>query len=96
MRFKPYLIALVAAFLILIAANYYSYVRMGRGFCDDCFLYFGWPFPVWGEGGFVTVTRVLWAGVVANISIAIWIGLFFGWVSSKLLSGKAVRSNDAA
>jgi formate hydrogenlyase subunit 3/multisubunit Na+/H+ antiporter MnhD subunit len=96
MRFKAYLIAFVAVFLILIAANYYSYVQMGRGFCDDCFLHFGWPFPLWEEGGFVTVKRVLWAGLVANVSIAIWIGLFFGWVSSKLLARQTVRSSDAA
>jgi hypothetical protein len=96
MRFKGYLIGLVAVVLVFIGANYYSYVQMGRGFCDDCFLHFGWPFPLWEEGGFVTVKRVLWARLVANVSLAIWIGLFFGWLSSKLLARQIVRSSDAA
>jgi hypothetical protein len=95
MRFKEYLIALVAVFAVLIAANYYSYVQMGRGFCDDCFLHFGWPFPLWEDGGFVTVKRVLWAGVVADVSIAIYVAVFLGWASSKLFARRTVHPNDA-
>jgi hypothetical protein len=89
MRSKPYLISSLAVFSLLIAANYYSYLRMGYGFCDDCFITFGFPFELWGEGGFVTVRTILWSGLIANISIAVWASLLLGWASKKVLSRRS-------
>jgi hypothetical protein len=86
MRSKPYLIASVAVFLLFIAANYYSYIQMGYRFCDDCFITFGFPFGLWGEGGFVTVRRFLWGGLVANVSIAVCASILLGWALKKILS----------
>jgi hypothetical protein len=64
--------------------------------CADCFIQFGFPFWVWEEGGYVGITRVLWAGVIANLSIAVWAGIILGWVSSKLLLRKSRSTNDGA
>jgi hypothetical protein len=86
----------VAVFLLFIAANYYSYIRMGYGFCDDCFITFGFPFELWGEGGFVTVRRILWSGLIANVSIAVFASILLGWALNKILSRRStVGSRDS-
>jgi len=96
MRFKPYLIASLVVFSLFIAANYYSYLRMGYGFCDDCFITFGFPFELWGEGGYVTVRTILWSGLIANVSIAVWASVLLGWVLKKVLSRRStVAVTDA-
>jgi hypothetical protein len=96
MRSKPYLMSSLAVFSLFIAANYYSYIRMGNGFCDDCFITFGFPFELWGEGGFVTVRTILWSGLIANVSIAVWASILLGWALKKLLSRRStVAVNDA-
>jgi len=96
MRFKAYLIAFIAVFILLIAANYYSYLHVWGWSCDDCIIRFGFPFDVWEEGGFVSVKRVLWPGVIADLSIAIWIGILIGWASKKLLSVRYARPSGGA
>ena len=89
MRSKPYLVSSLAVFSLFIAANYYSYMRMGFGFCDDCFITFGFPFALWREGGFVGGRAILWSGVIANVSIAIWSSIFLGWALKNILSRRA-------
>jgi hypothetical protein len=86
MRSKAYLIASVAVFILFIAANYCSYIRMGYGFCDDCFITFGFPFELWREGGFVGGRTILWSGLIANISMAVWASILLGWSLKKMLS----------
>jgi hypothetical protein len=86
MRSKAYLIASVAVFILFSAANYYSYIQIGYGFCDDCFITFGFPFELWGEGGFVSVRTILWSGLIANVSIAVWASMLLGWALKKILS----------
>ena len=70
--------------------NYYSFVRMESTFCDDCFLSFGFPFPLWEEGGFVTIRRVLWSGLVADVYIALSFGLLLGWAYKRFWLRKSV------
>jgi hypothetical protein len=97
MKSKAYLIASVAVFILFIAANYYSSIRMGYGFCDDCFITFGFPFELWREGGFVGGRTVLWSGLIANISIAVWASILLGWSLKKMRSrpGGGDSVNDA-
>jgi hypothetical protein len=85
MKSKTYLIASLAVFVLFFAANYYSYTRMRYGFCDDCFITFGFPFELWREGGFVGGRTILWSGLIANVSIAIWASILFGWALKKFL-----------
>ncbi len=96
MRFKVYLMAFVSVFILLIAANYYRYTHLWGWSCDDCILRFGFPFDVWEEGGFVTVKRILWAGVIANLSIGVWVSILLGWASSKVLSTRHARPSGGA
>jgi len=89
MRSKPYLLSFLAVFSLFIGANYYSYIRMGYGFCDDCFITFGFPFELWGEGGFVTSRTILWSGLIANLSIAVGASILLGWALNKILSRRS-------
>ncbi len=86
MRFKTYPISFLAVVLLFIAANYYSYVRIGYGSCDDCFLSFGFPFPLWEEGGFATVKRILWSGLIADLYVAASVSILSDWLLKKALS----------
>lgn len=96
MRSKPYLISSLAVFIAFIAANYYSYIRMGYGFCDDCFITFGFPFEIWGEGGFVTVRTILWSGLIANVAIAISASILLGWALKRILSRRSTVGGRAS
>ena len=82
-RFKIYLIAVLVVLGLFTIANYYSFVRMGAGFCDDCFMSFGFPFPLWEEGGFVTIRRILWSGLIADFYLALSAGILLGWVCQR-------------
>jgi hypothetical protein len=83
MKSKTYLIPSVAVFILFIAANYYGYLRMGNDFCDDCFIGFGFPFELYREGGFTHERAILWSGLIANVSIAVWASILLGWAFKK-------------
>lgn len=64
-----------------MAANIYGYRRMGfhgGGRCDDCSFSFGFPFPLWVEGGFVGAAHVMWGGLLADAVVAMGAGLLLG------------------
>jgi hypothetical protein len=84
MRLKIYLIAVSIALVLLVIVNYYSFARMGAGFCDDCLISFGFPFPLWEEGGFITIRRILWGGLLADCYLAVSAGLLLGWAYQRL------------
>jgi uncharacterized membrane protein len=90
MRYKAYLIASVPVFAAFTAANYYSYLKMGNGFCDDCSIGFGFPFVLWREGGFAGGGGIFWIGLVANVSIAVCASIFLGWALKKMFRSSPV------
>jgi len=70
-RLKVYLFSVLNALSLFALMNYYSFIRMdGSGFCDDCSISFGFPLPIWQEGGFVTIRRILWIGLIADFFLA--------------------------
>jgi hypothetical protein len=85
MRFKTYIVAFGLVAILMSVTNYYSYIRMGRSMCDDCYFQFGFPFSVWIEGGYVGIRRILWSGLVANVSLAAWAILLLGLGLKKTL-----------
>lgn len=85
-RLKIYVIAVSIALVLLGIVNYYSFVRMGAGFCDDCLISFGFPFPFWEEGGFVTIGHILWHGLIADCYLAVSVGLLLGWAYQRFWS----------
>lgn len=87
MRVKSFLVGLLVGLAPFVAANVYGYLRMGSpgsAACNDCSVSFGFPFPVWVEGGFVSVKRVLWAGLVADVLVAVSAGVILGLLLATL------------
>lgn len=87
MRAKPFIVGLLVGLAPFVAANLYGYLRMGSpgsAACNDCSVSFGFPFPVWVEGGFVSVKRVLWAGLVADVLVAAAAGVILGLLLATL------------
>lgn len=82
-RLKIYLIAVLIAFVLFGIGNYLSFLKMSSGFCDDCMMSFGFPLPIWEEGGFITITRLLWSGLIADIYLALSVGLLMGWTYQR-------------
>src|SRR4051812_36730544 len=81
MRSKLFLVGLVLGAAPFVAANIYVYRRMGfhgGGSCSDCAFSFGFPFPLWVEGGFVGVARILWGSLLADVLIAVAAGVILG------------------
>ena len=65
--------------LLFLAANLYSYYRMPvSSTMDDGFVSFGFPFELYAYGGFFTHSVILWAGLIADISIAVCASIIFG------------------
>jgi hypothetical protein len=91
MRSKLFLVGLVLGVAPLVAANIYGYRRMGLhggGSCDDCSFSFGFPFPLWVEGGFVGMGRVLWGGLLADVSIAAAAGITLGLALAAVMGAR--------
>jgi hypothetical protein len=89
MRPKLFLVGLVIGVAPFAAANIYDYRRMGShggGSCDDCSFSFGVPFPLRLEGGFVGVERILWGGLLADVSIAVAAGVTLGLALAAVAS----------
>lgn len=62
---------------------------MGAGFCYDCIISFGVPFPLWEEDGFVGVNRILWSGLIADFYLALTVGLLIRWMFERFSSRRS-------
>jgi len=70
MKSRKLLMLLVAT--VFCAANLISYLRMSAVLSSiaDAFATFGWPFDVYGYGGFWTHHVIIWTGIIANVFLA--------------------------
>jgi hypothetical protein len=92
-RCQAFWLGLLSSFLVFGWANYNSYTKMYEGSCDDCFVYFGFPFDLYQGGGYAGGQGMLWLGLMANISIALLTGICFGWLLKLFLQrGTATRA----
>jgi len=58
--------------LLFCVANLLSYLQMPEySTLDDGYVAFGWPFSVYGSGGFVGSTFILWTGIIGNFAVAL-------------------------
>ena len=74
-----------AAFCV---ANLLSYNRMLEyPALHDGFVYFGRPFSMYAEGGFVSVEVVLWTGLIGSIAVALCVYR----IASKILERRQHR-----
>lgn len=66
--------------------------RRGTTICFDCVEEYGFPFTYLETGGFVSITKILWLGLIADVLIAITfsflIGLIFKFIWSKFTSNE--------
>ena len=66
------LIVVFAATLLFCTANLISYYLMpAHSTMDDGFVYFGWPFTIYWEGGIAGTRAISWTGVIGNVVLAI-------------------------
>jgi len=91
MRFSAFGIGFVIGLLPFILINISSYNRMYIGGCDDCVVFFGFPFHLYQTGGFAGPTIILWDGLIAYVVIALCASVFAGWILKRLLYRISLR-----
>jgi hypothetical protein len=97
MNRKASTIGFISGLILIAGLNRYDYEQLKTVMCDDCFLSFGVPFRMWGSGGFVSITRFLWVGLIANVLtwfiFSIGLGCVFQWVAgaAKNIRGSSQR-----
>jgi len=87
-RNKSFAFGFLAGAFIFLAMNFYSYEKMYDRECFDCFVRFGWPLRLYETGGFITVTRILWPGLITDILLAITAGIAIGILNQRFFPVK--------
>ncbi len=91
---RAFVLGSASGILIFAALNVYDSLPESDAVCFHCYETFGFPFSYLGTGGYFTHTDILWAGLFADILVAILfssvIGLIFKFVWSKILSPRLV------
>jgi hypothetical protein len=92
MKSRPFILGFLATVLLLCAVNIYSYYRMpAESTMADGFVYFGLPYRVYAYGGFFTHSVILWSGLIANVLIAICVGLAAGLILQRRVAIRVER-----
>jgi len=73
--------------------NFDSYRNMYKAHCDDCFVFFGFPFDLYQTGGFAGPTTFLWGGLTADVAIATIGSAGVGWLLNILISRLTRRAD---
>jgi hypothetical protein len=72
--------------MLFCIANVFSYLRMPEyPTLDDGFVFFGWPFTVYGYGGFVGQSVIVWTGLIGNVFVALCAARVLGTTVDKVL-----------
>ncbi len=71
-------------------ANFDSYQKMYKVNCNDCYVFFGYPFYLYQTGGFAGPTRYLWGGLITDVAIAMIVSWSAG-ISVKKLTARMTR-----
>jgi hypothetical protein len=83
MRLRKRTISFFVA-IFFCAANLFSYYRMSKYSIADGFAYFGWPFSIYGYGGFVSHSDYIWTGLIGNVFVALAAVRVLWWIVEKL------------
>lgn len=85
---KAFDFGFVAGIILFVFANMFTIPDSGNGICFDCYEAVGFPFTFHEKGTILHLNQFVWAGVIADISIAIIfsvvLGLMFNYVWSKI------------
>ncbi len=78
----------LAGILFFVLANIFpALFNINSGICFDCYETYGFPFALYESGTVLHLNQFIWAGVVADISIAIIssliLGLVFKYIDQK-------------
>lgn len=88
--FRFFGVGFIAGFIIFILVTHYI-DRRNRGVCFDCAESFGVPFTYLVTGGQLFSERIVWAGVLGNLVIAVLVGLTVGYFVQVLFARGANR-----
>lgn len=90
---KSFKIGFIIGILLFISANIYTTIPdrgKGEGFSFDGYETFGFPFALHESGTMAHLNQFIWAGVVADITIAIVfsfvVAILFDFIWTKFLS----------
>ena len=89
LRSRTSIVVLFVAF-VFCTANIISYYLMpAYSTMDDGFVYFGWPFSIYAEGGFAGTRGIMWTGLIGNVALALCVSR----ILIKVLDHKFNKSN---
>ena len=92
MKSRNFKIGFVVGLVLFCAINLYSYYRMpAESTMDDGSVYFGWPFWLYGYGGFWTHSFILWTGLIGDVIVALCAGGILGWAFDKFFGHRAAE-----
>lgn len=86
---KAFIYGIIVGILFFVIADVYSYqANHLTTICFDCYESYGFPFARYESGTILHLDQILWVGVIANISIALFssfiVGLIFTFIQSKM------------
>lgn len=85
-RRKILYIGLVLAVPLFVVLQYLSYLRNEGGTtCLDCSWRFGFPFPLYEYGGFVSYESPFWLGFFGDVAFAFVVGLCLGFALNRIV-----------
>ncbi len=90
-RNKIFYLGFIVGVAIVSISNYTSYAHnVCSAGLDDCGWSFGFPFPMYSVGGFVSYKDINWLGLIADIlftlTISHYLSLLFKFVAFKISS----------
>lgn len=75
---RAFSVGFFTGLFLLIAVNMYGYNRMYEAECFDCIQGFGFPFRLYESGTILHLERILWYGLIADVLVAISVGVGIG------------------
>jgi hypothetical protein len=92
-RNRAFKLGVLSGVLFFLITNIYSVLppRRADQVCFDCYETFGFPFAFYESGTILHLSQFIWAGVVANISIALFAGFILGLIFKLVWSKIAQR-----
>lgn len=82
---RPFLaIGFILGIVLFVAMNVYSY-HTAEPPCCDFSVAFGFPFPLGRTGGFISVTRFIVLGMIADVIVGLVASVGFAWIFAKSL-----------
>lgn len=92
---RAYITCFMVCSVLFVIANYYSYSHMYDNIdCDDCFVYFGFPFKWCGTGGFGGFTHIQWEKLLADVLIGSCIAMGAGLILQRFSLERTVMKDD--